>query len=232
MRIVALNIRHGGGPRILPIVEYLKSKDPDVVVVSEFRENSNAIVLRRAMLDCGLDSFAAATTKLRENSVGVFARSQFQAKTFPELGIKHTHRVIAAQFSSLTIYGVYFPQQQAKAEVFDFFLGGVPSVQSEPQLVVGDFNTGLHGIDEAGETFYCADKMLALTNQGFIDCWRSRNPEERVFTWYTTGGNGFRIDHAFATAAVNDRIKEIGYDHTPRETACTDHSALVIDVDS
>jgi len=213
------------------IASYLANSGADVAVISEFQENANAEALRKVMHACGLEFFAPATQLARENSVCVFSKAPFVVGTYPELGA-HMHRVISAKFSDLTIYGVYFPQQKAKAGVFDFFLNGVPSVHAVPQLVVGDFNTGLHRVDEMGATFHCADKMQAMTSGGYIDCWRSRNPDARAFTWYSSARNGFRIDHAFANAAVDSRIRKIAYDHTPREAACTDHSALVVEVGS
>src|SRR5688572_13361286 len=112
MRIVALNIRHGGGRRILPIASYLAGSGADVAVISEFRENANAENLRNAMSESGLKHFAAAAAMERVNSVCIFSRLPFVARTYPELG-PNMHRVISGQFAELTIYGVYFPQQAA-----------------------------------------------------------------------------------------------------------------------
>jgi len=40
MKIVTLNIRHGGGTRVPVILEYLDSQNGDVIVLTEFRENA------------------------------------------------------------------------------------------------------------------------------------------------------------------------------------------------
>jgi hypothetical protein len=40
MKIVTLNIRHGGGTRVPVILEYLDSQNGDVIVLTEFHENA------------------------------------------------------------------------------------------------------------------------------------------------------------------------------------------------
>lgn len=232
MKVVALNIRHGGGSRILSLAEYFVSSGADVLVVAEFRENANAPVLRKVLRDHGFEFFSAASTKARENSVCIFSRSSFVARTYPELKESHLHRVISAHFQNIVVYGVYFPQQQAKSVLFDFFAESAQSRNAEPHLIIGDYNTGQHFVDEAEATFHCAEKLESLALAGYIDCWRSRNKEEREFTWYSNAGNGFRIDHVFANQQVDHRIQSVRYDHSPRESASTDHSALVVEIGS
>jgi hypothetical protein len=208
-------------------IQLPRSSGADVAVISEFRECERRGHENDACMRAGI--FAAAT-QLPERTVYAFSKAPFVVGLIQNLALICT--VLFLRNFRSNDYGVYFPQQKAKAGVFDFFLNGVPSVHAGPQLVVGDFNTGLHRVDEMGATFHCADKMQAMTSGGYIDCWRSRNPDARAFTWYSSARNGFRIDHAFANAAVDSRIRKIAYDHTPREAACTDHSALVVEVGS
>jgi exonuclease III len=61
-----------------------------------------------------------------------------------------------------------------------------------------------------------------------VDSWRSRNPGTWEYSWYSHHGNGFRIDHVFSNPAADASIQAVAYDHTPRETGVTDHSALVV----
>ena len=230
MKVVALNIRHGGGRRITGIVDYLRSQSGDVVVLTEFRENSNAHALRLALAADGFSHFAAASSSAHENSVCIFAAQPFVPRTYPGLSTGYGHRVVSALLENFAIVGVYFPQSHAKAALFQFLIGGGLGIETA-HIVVGDFNTGLHGLDEAGHTFHCAEDFAALSSAGLVDCWRSRNPGAKEFSWYSNAGNGFRIDHAFASPAANDGIRHIYYDHVPRESKVTDHSALVMHAD-
>ena len=127
----------------------------------------------------------------------------------------------------MTIYGVYFPSTIKKAPVFDFFLNGSYSPENESYLIIGNFNTGRHTFDEAGHTFYCVDRFESLLANVHVDSWRSRNREERTYSCFTSGGNGFRLDHVFSTHVADSRIQSIHGDHSPPETGLTDHSALI-----
>jgi hypothetical protein len=53
--------------------------------------------------------------------------------------------------------------------------------------------------------------------------------EAREWTWLSHRGNGFRIDHAFATKAFVVQAKPAcRHDHAPRETALSDQSGLIV----
>jgi len=66
-----------------------------------------------------------------------------------------------------------------------------------------------------------------MERSGLIDSWRWRNPDEREFSWYSHLGNGFRIDHIFCTESMHQTLTKMGYDHLPRTSKETDHSAMV-----
>jgi exonuclease III len=66
---------------------------------------------------------------------------------------------------------------------------------------------------------------------GFCDLWRRRNPEGREFSWYSTRGNGFRIDHAFLSPALAGRAGAVRYSHEEREARLSDHSVLILDLE-
>ena len=68
--------------------------------------------------------------------------------------------------------------------------------------------------------------------RGWVDAWRSRNPESREFSWYSTAGNGFRLDQSLSSLSFDDNIKTVSYDHLPRESRATDHSAMIVDLES
>ena len=231
LKIVTLNIQHGGGTRVPAIVEYLRSQDADVVVLTEFRENANARGLRSARAANGFVHFAVAATSARQNSVCIFALQPFAVRAYARLSHGDRHRLVSAHFGTVAVVGVYFAQNYAKASLFRFLLTGGLEPIEPAHIVVGDFNTGLHKVDETGPTFHCAKEFAALSRTGLGDAWRSRHPEQREFSWYSSRGNGFRVDHAFASPAADNRIQRVYYDHTPRESRCTDHSALVVHAD-
>ena len=124
--------------------------------------------------------------------------------------------------------GVYFAQSHAKRPLFSWLLGG-PGGLERPTIVIGDFNTGLHHVDEAGATFHCASEFGRLAQAGWVDAWRLVHGDVREFSWYSTAGNGFRIDHAFVTPDLASQVVGAAYDHSTRK-GLTDHSGLTIDL--
>lgn len=95
---------------------------------------------------------------------------------------------------------------------------------------MGDFNTCRAFVDEPGATDLTAHFMDGIEAIGFRDLWRHRYPEGREFTWFSTRGNGFRIDHAFASLHLASRVAAVGYSHTERLTGLSDHSMLLVEL--
>jgi exonuclease III len=110
------------------------------------------------------------------------------------------HRIVGIRYCGITIVGLYFAQNQAKASLFDYLAEGTP--------------------------FHCGDLFERLSER-FVDLWRKHNGSTaREFSWQSKSGNGFRIDHGFG---LNIESRACRYDHTTRGTI-TDHSALIIDM--
>ncbi len=86
-------------------------------------------------------------------------------------------------------------------------------------------------MDEPGATDRTAPFMDKILAAGFQDVWRDRFPEGREFSWYSHRGNGFRVDHAFASPRLAPRIGDVRYSHAERAIGVSDHSALVLDID-
>jgi exodeoxyribonuclease-3 len=71
------------------------------------------------------------------------------------------------------------------------------------------------------------DKMAEI---GFCDLWRRRNPELREYSWFSTRGNGFRIDHAFLSDALAACVGTIRYSQEERLAGISDHSPLILEL--
>ncbi|NDR56985.1 endonuclease/exonuclease/phosphatase family protein [Aliiruegeria sabulilitoris] len=230
MKITSLNLRQGGGPRIGALSDWLLKTESDVLVCSEFCRNRAGSVLAEALELGGFKGFVSKTRTTREYGVAVFARgdpSPLDLKTADvDVG-----RIVGCIIGGVSIAGVYFAQKDAKRTLFEFLLSPQNGL-GDNHLVIGDFNTGLHYLDEDGATFSCADQFKELTNSGFVDLWRKTNgAKTREFSWVSNRGGQYRIDHAFATKAISDRMSRCQYDHSTRPKL-TDHSALSVEFHS
>jgi exonuclease III len=120
---------------------------------------------------------------------------------------------------------------QEKRAVFEFLLALPKSHLREPSILIGDFNTGKHYIDEKGKTFYCAKHFCQLETVGWIDAWRQHHGDRKEFTWFSNANNGFRVDHAFVSPTLFPRVRKVWYSHRERELKISDHSVLLLDLD-
>ena len=108
------------------------------------------------------------------------------------------------------------PCNVAKARFWNAVLATAEARLHEPYLLIGDWNTGAHRLDEMGKTFVCAGQFAKLSAIGWTDMWRHHHPGTTEWTWYSkfkggASGNGFRLDHAFATPSLRPRVTSCTY---------------------
>jgi exodeoxyribonuclease III len=175
VRLLVWNIRHGGGertPRILGVVE---KHHPDVVVLTEFRNNQRGETIREWLADKGFVSMFSPECEPRINTLLVASRAPATFQAFPgELG-PHAHRLVLASTLGLNLFAVYFPLNREKRPLFDFLLALPDSFLLVRTAICGDFNTGKHYVDETGATFALADRFSELENVGWVDAWRGHH---------------------------------------------------------
>lgn len=127
------------------------------------------------------------------------------------------------------------PTNVAKVRFWDAMLRAAESRLQGPFLFVGDGNTGAHRQDETGKTFVCAEHFSRLSTLGWTDTWRYHNPGITEYTWFSklkggARGNGFRVDHAFATPSLMPRITSCRYSRLERKAGISDHSVVIVEI--
>src|SRR5262249_54984593 len=140
------------------------------------------------------------------------------------------YRLVTVEFAGLILCGVYMPNLRAKVPYWEALIAALATRAAEPALAIGDFNTCRAYADEAGATDATAYFMDRVEAIGFRDLWRHRYPEGREYSWYSTRGNGFRIDHAFVSPGLAARAGSIAYSHAERLSGLSDHSPLILDL--
>jgi len=200
--------------------------EADLMVLTEFRPNPAGLQLVKELRSAGY-LVTHPAQEARQNSVMVASRLPgSEAVALEGLPACSAHRFALVRAEGLHILGAYFAQGAQKQPQFDFLLDRAPSILGGEGIVAGDLNTGLHYVDEIGKTFSCEESFRALTTTGLIDTWRSRQPNAREYSWLSSHGNPFRLDHVFATPAVDARVQSVAYDQEPRLHGETDHSAM------
>jgi exodeoxyribonuclease III len=230
MRLLAWNIRQGGGARLAAIAEALARHEADVLVLSEYRGGDSALRLRETLERQGYAHFSTPLPPPGRVGVVVAARRRFRAHGVLDEALPEPYRLVHAELGKLSLCAVYMPNLMAKVPYWEAVIASMVARADGHALAIGDFNTCRAYVDEPGAIDRCAHFMDRAAELGFCDLWRHRYPEGREFSWYSHRGNGFRIDHAFLSARLARRAGPVRYSHDERLARLSDHSPLILDL--
>jgi exonuclease III len=230
MRVLAWNIRQGGGSRLARIADALEHHQADILVLSEYRGGPSATRLLATLDTLGYRYATTFAPPPGRTGVLIAARCPFREHG-PVDGLVEPHRLVSAAFGSFRLVGVYMPNLLAKVPYWEALIAALLGERGEAVLAIGDFNTCRPYLDEAGAIDRTAHYMDRIAEIGFCDLWRNRNPELREYSWFSTRGNGFRIDHAFLSDALAAQAGPIRYSHDERLAGLSDHSPLILDLE-
>ena len=230
-----------------------------MLTLQEFRDNKSGQVLLHQLKTAGYTDIAIASrleanspaesrTDTREraghdparrqpssaNSVLFAAKSPFSARRVdPTTTAGGPHLLeVSMHEMDLSLHCMHLPQKKAQFPWLQALLDLPTEMRSENHLLIGDINCGIPFEDSETRSFDATHLFQALLQQGWVDAWRSRNPSGREFSWVSSrSGNGFRYDHALASASLNQLIRDVRYDHNVRTDSWSDHSALLIETD-
>jgi exonuclease III len=221
MRVVAWNIRAGGGRRVEQIALQLKAWQPDVVALSEFRGTPASQWLAEELASQGLlhQLTTAEPAKPAANRLLVASRwpvEQSRLRRAPKVDGKWLLVEVAAP-TPFAISAMHIPNFATgnRYVYHDAALAVARGWKGPPALLVGDTNTGRIGIDEESPVFSQRDDnwMQSLERAGWHDAFRHLYGETRVYTWYSPNkGNGFRLDEAFVHNSLLPRLVDVRYE--------------------
>jgi exonuclease III len=244
MRVVAWNIRAGGGGRAAAIGRQLVRWAPDVVVLSEFRATPPSRALAAVLAARGWPHqlTTADVSSPGINALLIAARWPLRRIRLPAAPAD-PHRWLVAGLDvpgGLVVGAMHVPTRVTglKYPFLDAVLTCARRWRRGPALLVGDTNSGRRGLDEEVPVFSAQEDgwIDDLGGCGWLDAFRHLRAEERAYTWYSpNGANGFRIDQAFVNTPLLARLKEAAYvwggaRRRARRDALSDHAALVVDL--
>jgi exodeoxyribonuclease-3 len=239
MRLVSWNILAGGGSRCGVIITRLQRYDADVIVLQETMP-ARAADLCHVLGRAGYAHRFSAARGPRERGLCVLSRIPLQRTADPappHAGIypRGWLEVELVECGS-RLAAVYGPAEGPSVPAFwDAAAAWLPSRATRPFIMLGDFNAGASRVDADNYCFKAGRGFAQLTGSGLIDLWRREHGDRWEHTWFSrTGGGGvgrgFRIDHAFASPILADRVTGCRYDHEVRERGWSDHSLLFVDL--
>ena len=232
MRLLAWNIRHGGGARLAAIGQALAAHEADILVISEYRGGDSANRLRAMLAGLGYPYATTLTPPPGKNGVLIAARHPFGEHGAVSDAVPEPYRMVRVEFAGLVLCGIYMPNLLKKVPYWEALIASLAAEADGAALAIGDFNTCRAYVDERGAIDATAHFMDRIEAIGFCDLWRRRYPEGREYTWYSTRDNGFRIDHAFLSPVLAARANAVRYSHEERLAGISDHSPLILDLDA
>ena len=230
LRLLTWNIRAGGGSRIAAIAAALEPHDADVLVLTEYRDGPSVYALHTELERLGYKWLTRRLPPRGRNGVLIASRRRMNEIGHLSFAVDEPWRMHEVLIGRIRLIGVYMPNLRAKIPYWEALIRLLSQRVAESVLAIGDFNTCRPFLDEAGATDTTARFMDEVQTAGFRDLWRDRNPDERDFSWYSTRGNGFRIDHAFLSPRLVNRTEGIRYEHQARIASISDHSMQVVDL--
>lgn len=226
------NILHGGGARRMPeITLALLEHNADIIALTEYRTTIGGQI-RGILDDHGWCHQVTTEPPAGTNGILLAAKSPLELvegdRTADIEG-----RLLQAhwQQADTTIIVAHVPDkssERARLICWRKLLELARTRRDANCIVLGDFNTGRHHLDEPGRSFTCTALLGELAAIGYADAWRALHPEAREFSWTSHSGNGFRIDSAFVSARLRPRVLGASYSHGERERRVSDHSALIV----
>jgi exodeoxyribonuclease III len=230
VRLLAWNIRQGGGSRLVGIIGAIARHDADVLILSEYRGGDSADRLRAALASAGYRHVTELSPPPHRVGVLVAARRRFAAHGVLCGDLPEPYRLVDVDFDSLRLTGVYMPNLLKKVPYWQALVASFADRVDDDTLAIGDFNTCRAFVDEPGAIDATAHFMDRVDALGFRDLWRHRYPDGREYSWYSHRGNGFRIDHAFLSPGLAARAGAVRYSHDERLAGLSDHSMLLLDL--
>ncbi|MCQ6532279.1 endonuclease/exonuclease/phosphatase family protein [Bacillus mycoides] len=236
LKLLTWNIRQGGSVKRIPrIVEQLSKHSPDVLLLTEYWEGEKGEEIKRLLRENGYEYMISSNGAIKQNSL-LFA-SQYPFEVVPSFFRKDRNserwlEIRIAQYD-LHIVGVHIPANnndvQEKLEFWQEVNAFAEEQGNSRTVIMGDYNTGLEE-DTQGTPFVGPQYMQKLVDLGWIDTWRYTHGSFSGYSWYSTKGNGFRIDHVFVAPALKENILESYFSHQERLNGLSDHSILLVEL--
>lgn len=255
MQIATWNV-NGIRARLEYVLYWLRERQPDIVGLQE---------LKSAEDNFPFDAFekagysAVIHGQKAWNGVAVLSRLPAEIKQAGLPGQKEQGaRLITANVSGLDFISVYCPNGKSvdhpdfkmKLSWFEslaeYIEMNFSPVEKHSLAIVGDYNICPSGLDSwneellKGSIFHTNEErscIKALTSLGLTDLFRSRYPEEKLFSWWDYRGGSFyknqglRIDLLMGSPALLERVTDVYTDRDFRkkrnDQTPSDHAPVI-----
>jgi exodeoxyribonuclease-3 len=238
--VLTFNLNNPGRERAERQLEYLAGRPEAVLVLTETADSAGCDLLARRFEAAG---YSVVFPRPARGERGVMVVSRLAARPGPAEAAYLPHRCVSvtvgADEGTLDVIGLYVPSRDAteaktarKRQFLDQLRTVLPPGGVGLRLVIGDFNilepahTPRYRVFQRFE--YAAYEGFGTA--GYRDAFRALHPDALEYSWVGRTGDGYRYDHAHASARLVAALRDCSYVHEVRTAAdrLTDHSALTV----
>lgn len=232
MKIVSWNIRLGGGSRIDAVADRLIRSNGDILIIGEYMKKASEPLIKKLSL-AGWPYSVLPDTPDRRGGVAVLSREPIERLRTPAaMSEGYRYISVAAPLAGLELRAVYAPlQNDPFQEFWEGLLGDLNAASTKPVLLIGDLNSGLPKVDTNSSTLFCSEYFCQLPSSGYTDLWRHMNDAQAEWCTWMGPVHPYRLDHAFGSAAIVNRLRGCSYDHSVRLDKTSDHSLLSVQLE-
>ena len=250
MKIATWNV-NSLNVRLPHVLEWLASAEPDVLVLQEIKQVSEAFP-EASFVEAGYQ--AVASGQKTYNGVAVISRnpSENQVTDFP--GFEDPQRrILASTIDGVRVINLYVPNgHSVGSEKYEYKLGWLAALNvflkdqlktHDKLVVLGDFNIApedrdVYDAEKWGDDILCSplerEALSELLALGLTDVYRNFEQPEKAFSWWDYRRAGFqrnaglRIDLILTSDTMTAACQASYIDREPRTwERPSDHTPVI-----
>jgi len=251
MKIISYNVNGIRAALKKDFIGWLKAANPDVVCLQETKAREEQVDLSDIEA-LGYRHYWFSAQKKGYSGVAILSKMKPNHIEFGS-GIDHMDfegRIIRIDFDQCSIMSLYLPsgtnidRLDYKFKFMDEFKVYIDELKKTiPNLIIcGDYNICHQAIDihdpvrNKNVSGFLPEERAWLDGflkSGFIDTFRSLNPDPHHYSWWSYRANarannkGWRIDYALATSTLKSNIKRA---YILPEAYHSDHCPMVVEL--
>jgi len=231
MKILTYNVNGVRAAMRKGLEDFLKRENADVICLQELKAQPDQFD-DSTFKELGYHCYWYSAEKKGYSGVAILSKTE---PLHVEYGCGHEvfdyeGRVVRVDFENHSVISAYFPsgssgdlRQDVKFEFLNYFFNYVTELKKEhPNLIIcGDYNICHREIDihdpvsnKKSSGFLPEERewMSKFFESGFVDTFRSLNPEPDNYTWWSFRANararnkGWRIDYIAIAKSLEDQL--------------------------
>ena len=227
--------------------------DPDILGIQETKSEESQLHVETKNHKEYNSYFVSSQMRKGYSGVAIFTKEK-PIQVFQTLGLTDFRddegRLVVAEYDKFFVMNCYWPNggkseehYNYKLEYYEHFLDYAKRLEKKkPVIFMGDVNCAQEEIDLArpkendGRVGFTLPEreMVRKFSANFIDIWRYRNPDKKVYTWWDQKTRardrdiGWRIDYIFISKSLESKVKSV---EILGEQMGSDHCPVLLDID-